>query len=193
MIYDFFRERLIGLGNEDGEEAEYDVGKLKDECGFFLTIFTIQPPEPPLGEIKSEFEKQLAALLDERAREDHPAAKWVRSQEEMRAAIARAEEEAAARERAEAVAKEEATARVEAEAAAKAAEAAAKAAEAAAKEEAAARVEAEAVAKAADARAAAAEAAAEAEAAARALLDDEVALLRQQLAALNRAGPSPTA
>ena len=54
-------------------------------------------------------------------------------------------------------------------------------------------MEAEAVAKAADARAAAAEAAAEAEAAARALLDDEVALLRQQLAALNRAGPSPTA
>ncbi|ETW84955.1 hypothetical protein HETIRDRAFT_439398 [Heterobasidion irregulare TC 32-1] len=228
VIYDFFRERLIGLGNEDGEEVEYNVDNLKDERGRFLTIFTIQPPEPPLGKIKSEFEKQLAALLDERAREDHPAAKWVRSQEETRAAIAKAEEEAAARERAEAAAKEEAAARERAEAAAKEEAAARERAEAAAEEEAAARVEAEAAAKeeaaarveaeatakaaeaaaeaaeaaataaaaaakAADARAAAAEAAAEAEAAARALLDDEVALLRQQLAALNHAGPSPAA
>ena len=205
VIYDFFRERLIG--NEGGEEKEFNVGKLRDELGHFLTIFNIQPPEPPLGEIKSEFEKQLAALLDERAREDHPAAKWVRSQEETRAAIARAEEEAAARERAEAVAKEEAAARVEAEAVAKAAEATAEAAEAAAKAadaraaaaeavaetEAAVATAAAAAAKAADARAAAAEAAAEAEAAARALLDDEVALLRQQLAALNHASPSPAA
>ncbi|ETW78442.1 hypothetical protein HETIRDRAFT_441637 [Heterobasidion irregulare TC 32-1] len=221
VIYDFFRERLIGLGNEDGKEVEFNVDNLKDERGRFLTIFTIQPPEPPLGKIKSEFEKQLAALLDERAREDHPAAKWVRSQEEARAAIAKAEEEAAARERAEAAAKEEAAAReraeaardsaeaaakeeaaarVEAEATAKAAEAAATAAEAAATAAAAtataaaaAATAAAAAAKAADARAVAAEAAAEAEAAARALLDDEVALLRQQLAALNHAGPSPAA
>ena len=198
VIYDFFRERLIG--NEGGEEKEFNVGKLRDELGHFLTIFNIQPPEPPLGEIKSEFEKQLAALLDERAREDHPAAKWVRSQEETRAAIARAEAEATARERAEAVAKEEIAARVEAEAAATAAAAAAKAAdaraaaaEAVAETEAAVATAAAAAAKAADARAAAAEAAAKAEAAARALLDDEVALLRQQLAALNHASPSPAA
>lgn len=81
---------------------------------------------------------------------------WVRSQEETRAAIARAEEEAAGRERADAVAKEEAVARVKAEA----------------------------VAKAADARAEAAVAKAGEEAAARARLDVENALLRQQLAAL---------
>ena len=162
VIYDVFCAHLGGRSVDHALRGPLRAGR-------FLTNFTIQPKDPPLDYILPRYNYHFTKIV-EKARTNPNNVR-------LQAAEARAREEATARVQADARAREEAAARVQAVAAANAAEATAR-------EEAAARAQ-------ADARARE-EAAARAreEAAARRRLEDEIAFLRQQLAAQGYAGPS---
>ncbi|ETW75086.1 hypothetical protein HETIRDRAFT_481764 [Heterobasidion irregulare TC 32-1] len=126
VIYDVFCARLGGRSVDHALRDPLRAGR-------FLTIFTIQPKDPPLDYILPRYNHHFTKVV-EKARTGPNNAR-------LQAAEARAREEAAARAQADARAREEAAARAQADARAR-------------------------------------------------RLEDEVAFLRQQLAAQGYAGPS---